>query len=132
MALSNFSNHEKNKEKWKNKEILLLWGENKYQSLHVQFKRILMFKTQFHLKRFFSAYISELKKGLFHVKIFRQTGLFKNLSRSNDKFAIICHHLIIKIQMVIMMILIITIHANGVCVKGWLEKKGKYSRKSHE
>ena len=26
MALSNFSNHEKNKEKWKNKEILLLWG----------------------------------------------------------------------------------------------------------
>ena len=30
------------------------------------------------------------------------------------------------------MILIITIHANGVCVKGWLEKKGKYSRKSHE
>ena len=30
------------------------------------------------------------------------------------------------------MIIIITIHANGVCVKGWLEKKGKYSRKSHE
>ena len=30
MALSNFSNHEKNKEKWKNKEILLLWGENKF------------------------------------------------------------------------------------------------------
>ena len=30
------------------------------------------------------------------------------------------------------MILIITIHANGVCVKGWLEKKGKYSRKWHE
>ena len=29
-----------------------------------------IFKTQFHLKRFFSAYISELKKGLFHVNIF--------------------------------------------------------------
>ena len=26
MALSNFSNHEKNKEKWKIKEILLTWG----------------------------------------------------------------------------------------------------------
>ena len=26
MALSNFSNHEKNKEKWKIKEILLIWG----------------------------------------------------------------------------------------------------------
>ena len=37
-----------------------------------------IFKTQFHLKRFFSAYISELKKGLFHVEIFRHTGLFKN------------------------------------------------------
>ena len=32
----------------------------------------------FHLERFLSAYISELKKGLFHVEIFRQTGLFKN------------------------------------------------------
>ena len=32
----------------------------------------------FHLKRFLSAYISELKKCLFHVEIFRQTGLFKN------------------------------------------------------
>ena len=31
----------------------------------------------FHLKRFFSAYISELKKGLFQVEIFRHTGLFK-------------------------------------------------------
>ena len=33
----------------------------------------------FHLKRFFSAYISEVnKESLFHVKIFRRTGLFKN------------------------------------------------------
>ena len=32
----------------------------------------------FHLERFLSAYISDLNKGLFHVEIFRQTGLFKN------------------------------------------------------
>ena len=44
MALSNFSNHEKNKEKWKNKEILLfLGGKQIYQTLHVQFKRILTY-----------------------------------------------------------------------------------------
>ena len=35
--------------------------------------------TYFYLKRFFSAYISEVnKESLFHVKIFRRTGLFKN------------------------------------------------------
>ena len=39
-----------------------------------------MVLVQFHhLKKFFSAYISELKKGLFHVEIFRHTGLFKNI-----------------------------------------------------
>ena len=35
-------------------------------------------EISFHLKRFLSAYISELRKCWFHVEIFRQTGLFKN------------------------------------------------------
>ena len=61
------------------------WGQTPLVALGRQDQGWLWsFFKWFHLKRFFSVYISELKKGLFHVKIFRQTGLFKNCLLNED------------------------------------------------
>ena len=55
--------------------LYLLVSSFSFSTLH----RLIKSKySKFLLERFLSAYISELNKGLFHVEIFRQTGLFTN------------------------------------------------------
>ena len=86
----------------------------------------------------FGHYISKLADA-----IIKQLCCVKTYKKKLTTAFNILHHLITEIKLIIAIIdhqningyhddQIITIHANGDCVKGWLEKKGKYSRKSHE